>query len=57
MFVSKSVCWCFGGRSLEIIYGIDGETFFKVMEVEVFMFTDEKEIDEKFVEIVVIEFL
>lgn len=57
MFVSKSVCWCFGGRLLEIIYGIDGETFFKVMEVEVFMFTDEKEIDEKFVEIVVIEFL
>nr|XP_011446761.2 disheveled-associated activator of morphogenesis 1-A isoform X1 [Crassostrea gigas]XP_011446762.2 disheveled-associated activator of morphogenesis 1-A isoform X1 [Crassostrea gigas]XP_011446763.2 disheveled-associated activator of morphogenesis 1-A isoform X1 [Crassostrea gigas]XP_011446764.2 disheveled-associated activator of morphogenesis 1-A isoform X1 [Crassostrea gigas]XP_011446765.2 disheveled-associated activator of morphogenesis 1-A isoform X1 [Crassostrea gigas]XP_011446766.2 dishe len=48
----KSVCWCFGGRPPEITYGIDGETPLKAMEVEVPMPTDEKEIDEKFAEIV-----
>lgn len=52
----RGVCWCFGGRPPEITYGIDGETPLKAMEVEVPMPTDEKEIDEKFAEIVVIEF-
>lgn len=50
----KSVCWCFGGRPPEIT--IDGDTPLKAMEVEIPMPTDEKEIDEKFAEIVVIEF-
>ncbi|XP_078314875.1 disheveled-associated activator of morphogenesis 1-like isoform X2 [Crassostrea virginica] len=46
----KSVCWCFGGRPPEIT--IDGDTPLKAMEVEIPMPTDEKEIDEKFAEIV-----
>ncbi|XP_062616663.1 disheveled-associated activator of morphogenesis 1-like [Saccostrea cucullata] len=48
----KSMCWCFGGRPPEITYGIDGDTPLKAMEVEVPMPSDEKEIDEKFAEIV-----
>ena len=46
-------CWCFGGRPPEITYGIESGEPLKAMTVEVPMPTDQKEIDEKFAEIVV----
>ncbi|KAK3092739.1 hypothetical protein FSP39_006760 [Pinctada imbricata] len=45
-------CWCFGGRPPEITYGIESGEPLKAMAVEEPMPEDEKEIDEKFLEIV-----